>query len=90
MTSVRLPQPLLDALLDTSKADAERANVIHQLNAHFLAATSFSAVEAMAQSACKPKVVRAACELLVSGDALAWSSCGTWPTQMLHCSSSSQ
>jgi hypothetical protein len=72
MASMRLPQPLLDAPLDTSKADAERANVIHQLNTHFLAAKSFSAVEAMARSACKPNVVRAACELLVSGDALAW------------------
>jgi hypothetical protein len=72
MANTRLPQPLLDALLDATKADAEKTNVIHQLNTHFLAATSFSVVESMAQSACKPKVVRAACELLVSGDALAW------------------
>ena len=76
MASTGLPQPLLNALLDASKADAEKTNVIHQLNSHFLAATSFSAVEAMARSACERNIVRAACELLVSGDPLGWMPAG--------------
>lgn len=67
-----LPPPLLAALLDGSKAYAERSNALHQLNAHFLAADSFTHVEAMARSAANGKVVRAACELLMSGDPLGW------------------
>ena len=72
MAGTKLPQPLLDALLDAEKADAEKTNAIHQLNALFLAAPSYSSVEAMARQACRADVVRAACGLLVSGDALSW------------------
>lgn len=67
-----LPPALLEALLDPEKADAEKTNVIHQLNTAFLSAASFSVVEAMARQCCRADVVRAACGLLVSGDALGW------------------
>ena len=71
-TMATLPAPLLAALLDRKKAVAERTNVVHQLNEKFLGAASFVEVEAMAAQACRGDVVMAACELLVSGDALGW------------------
>jgi hypothetical protein len=70
-----LPTEQIDALLKPMIAPAERAQAVHQLNAAFFAAgRSFEAAEAMAQQACRPDVVTAACELLVSGDALGWTS----------------
>ena len=70
----KLPEAVIAALLSPEASDAEKAQSVHQLNSCFVQAESFDVVERMAQQACRPKVVQAACELLVSGYPLGWMS----------------
>lgn len=68
-----LPPEQVDALLRPTAVAPEKAQAVHQLNSAFLGAPSFEAVETMAQQVCRPDVVTAACELLISGDPMGWS-----------------